>query len=225
MISFNAIPADIRVPGQYIEFDASRAVSGLPPIRNRVLLIGQRLAAGSAAALTIQPIVAPAQAIAKFGRGSMLARMAAAYKKADSFFEVHAIALDDAGGGIAASGTITVTGPATVAATIALMIAGVSVPVVVATGDIASVIATTIAAAITTRPDLPVTAAAVAAVVTLTARYKGTIGNARFRIVSHRATKFFSGYSFMGHCFYNVRPCYKHVRAVFHHEDKVSYCR
>ena len=178
MISFNAIPADIRVPGQYIEFDASRAVSGLPPIRNRVLLIGQRLAAGSAAALTIQPIVAPAQAIAKFGRGSMLARMAAAYKKADSFSEVHAIALDDTGGGTAASGTITVTGPATASATIALMIAGVSVPVVAAAGEIASVIATKIAAAITARPDLPVTAAAVAAVVTVTARNKGTIGNA-----------------------------------------------
>ena len=178
MISFHSIPADTRVPGQYIEFDASRAVSGLPPIRNRVLLIGQRLGTGSAAALTIQPIVEASQAIAKFGRGSMLARMAAAYKRADRYSEVHAIALDDFGGGTAATGSITVTGPASAAATIALMIAGVSVPVVVAAGDVAAAIAAKIAAAITARPDLPVTAAALVAVVTLTARNKGTIGNA-----------------------------------------------
>lgn len=91
MINFATIPADIRTPGQHIEFDSSRAVSGLPPIANRVLLIGQKLAAGTAAELTIQPIVEAGQAVQKFGRGSMLALMAAAYKAADRFSEVHAI--------------------------------------------------------------------------------------------------------------------------------------
>lgn len=178
MIDFLTIPADTRVPGQYIEFDASRAVSGLPAIRNRVLLIGQRLNTGSAAAGTIQPIVDASAAIALFGRGSMLARMAAAYRKADRYSEVHAIALDDNAAGAYATGTITVTGPATAAGTIALVIAGVPVDVTIGAGDTATVAGNKIATAINGKPDLPCTAAAVAGVVTVTARHKGTVGNA-----------------------------------------------
>ncbi len=178
MISFNTIPASTRVPGQSIEFDSSRAVSGLAPIDNRVLLVGQRLASGSAAALTVQPIAEAGEAVALFGRGSMLARMAAAYKKADRYSKLYAIALDDIGGGTAASGTVTVSGPATAAGTLPLQIAAVDIPVPVASGASAATIATAIAAAITARPDLPVTAAAVGAVVTVTCRHKGTVGNA-----------------------------------------------
>ncbi len=177
MINFSSIPADIRVPGQYIEFDSTRALSGLPPIQNRVLLIGQKLAAGAAGALTIQSVIEAGVAIALFGRGSMLARMAAAYKKADRYSEVHAIALDDLGGGVAASATITVTGPATSAGVIALMVAGVGMPIVVAVGATANTVAAAIAAAINANLDLPVTAASAAAVVTITARHKGTTGN------------------------------------------------
>lgn len=177
-ISFNTIPMNTRVPGQMIEFDSSRAVSGLPSIDNRVLLVGQRLAAGSAAALTIQSITEAAEAITLFGRGSMLARMAAAFRKIDGNSRLFAIALDDAVGSAAATGTITVTGPATAAGTIALMVAGVAVPVGVVNAASAATVATAIAAAINAKPDLPVTAAAAAAVVTLTSRNKGTCGNA-----------------------------------------------
>lgn len=177
MIEYLTIPATMRVPGQYIEFDASRAVSGLPPIDNIVLLVGQKLAAGSAAALTIQPVVEAGQAIAMFGRGSMLARMAAAYKNADRYSPVYAIALDDAVGSTAATKTITVTGPATAAGTIALMVAGVRIEVVVAVGDTANTIAAAIDDAIAALPDLPVSSAVAAAVVTLTSLNKGTCGN------------------------------------------------
>lgn len=181
MISFNTIPASFRTPGQHIEFDASRALSGLPAIENRVLLIGQKLAAGTAAALTIAPVGSASQAMALFGRGSQLARMAAAYFLADGFSEVHAIALDDAGGATKATGTLTLTGPATAAGTAALWIAGERIPVGVASGDTAAAIATSVVAAITARPDLPVTAAVGGApnqhVVTLTARNGGTNGN------------------------------------------------
>lgn len=178
MIQFNSIPAAIRTAGQHIEFDASRAVSGLPAITNRVLIVGQRIAAGTVDALTIQPVTSAGQATEYFGRGSMLARMVAAYLAADSYSQVHAIALDDAGGAAAAQGTITVTGPATAAGTIALMVAGVRVPVAVSAADAAATIATAMAAAINANADLPVTAAAAAAVVTVTALNDGTAGNA-----------------------------------------------
>lgn len=178
MISFSTIPADTRVPGQSIEFDSSRAVTGLSPISNRVLLIGQRLSTGLSPALTVQPIADAPQAIAQFGRGSMLARMAAAFRKADRYSRLFAIALDDIAGGTAATGTITVTGPATAAGTIALMVGGAAVDVPVAAGAVAATVATAIAAAINAKADLPVTAAAAGAVVTLTCRHKGTVGNA-----------------------------------------------
>lgn len=181
MISFTQIPASFRTPGQQIEFDSSRAVSGLPPIDNRVLLIGQMLASGSAAAATIEPVTNAGSAIGLFGRGSQLARMAAAYLKADSYSELHAIALEDAAGSTAATCTATVTGPASSAGTIALMVAGHRIALGVAAAAAATGIAALIAAAVNALPDLPVSAAVGVApnehVVTFTARNKGTTGN------------------------------------------------
>lgn len=176
-IAFNAIPVDLRVPGAYIEFDSSKAVSGLPAAPRTVLLIGQRLSTGAVAQNVPTRIVSADQAVSAFGRGSMLAGMARAFKLADANTECWAIALDDNGGGTAATKTITVTGPATGAGSIALMIAGQAVDVKVASTDTATAIATAIVAAVTARPDLPVTAASAAGVVTLTARHKGTAGN------------------------------------------------
>jgi len=177
MISFNAIPVGLRVPGAYIEFDATRATNGLPAGINRVLLIGQRLAAGTVAALTMTGVTEAGQADGYFGRGSMLARMARALKSADSTVELICLALDDIVGGTAATGTLTLTGPASAAGTIALMIAGQRVAVGVAAAATAATIATAIAAAVNAVADLPVTAAAAGAVVTLTCRHKGTCGN------------------------------------------------
>ncbi|MFZ5746358.1 MAG: phage tail sheath subtilisin-like domain-containing protein [Pseudomonadota bacterium] len=177
-ISFNAIPASLRTPGVYIEFDSSKAVSGLPPAPNKVLLIGQRLATGTVEALVPTRIVAADQAAQAFGRGSMLAAMARAFKAADTWTECWAVALDDDAGGTAATQTITVTGPATAAGTIALMVGGRRVKIAVASGDAATAVATAIAAAINADADMVVTAAANLAVVTVTARHKGAAGSA-----------------------------------------------
>lgn len=176
-IDFLTIPASTRVPGQQIEFDASRAVRGLPQVRNRVLLIGLRTAAGSAAALTVQGIVEPGQAVGLFGRGSMLARMAAAYLKADRAVELEAIALDEAPAGANATGTVTFTGPATAAGTVMLMIAGTQIAVPVQLGDNSVTLANRAMTATQAYPDLPVVPSIAGAVLTLTARHKGTAGN------------------------------------------------
>ncbi|RYY25242.1 MAG: phage tail protein [Sphingomonadales bacterium] len=176
-ISFGSIPASLRTPGNYLEFDSSKAVSGLPPAPNKVLLIGQRIAAGTVAELVPTRIVSADQAVQAFGRGSMLAGMARAFKKADAITECWAVALDDNAAGTAATKTITVSGPSTAAGTIALMVAGQSFAVPVASGASANTVATAIAAAITGGLDLPCTAAAASAVVTVTARNKGTAGN------------------------------------------------
>lgn len=140
-------------------------------------MIGQRLAAGTVAALTPTRIVSPAQAVVAFGRGSLLADMIAGLKAVNDSTECWAIALDDNGAGVAATKTVTLTGAATATGVLALMIAGTAVPVAVASGASVSTVATAIVAAIAAQPDLPVTASAAAGVVTLTARNKGTAGN------------------------------------------------
>lgn len=179
-ISFNAIPIDIRTPGQYIEFDNSRALRGLPAIAHRVLIIGQRLPAGAVAAGVPTRIVSTAQGDAAFGRASMLATMLRAFKKANRTTDVVAIAVDDLVAGTAATGSIAVGGFSTGSGTLALYLAGARVQLGVASGASAELVAAGIAAAINAVPDLPVTAVVDDAdenVVKLTARHKGEIGN------------------------------------------------
>jgi len=174
-ISFNDIPDSLRLPGVYVEFDNSLA--GNSPQEFKLVVVGQRLAAGAVAEGVPTRILSGNQAEAAFGRGSMLAEMLKTIKGIDSFMDVWAIALDDAGAGVAATGTITITGAATAAGTLALYIAGKRVSVPVASGDDVTNVATSIVSAITSDTSLPVTAGNVAGVVTLTARHAGEIGN------------------------------------------------
>ena len=174
-IGFNQIPGSILVPLFYAEMDSSQANYGLGA--KRTLQIGQKLAAGAAVAGTPYLVATTDQAIALFGRGSMLARMHAKHRANDLFGEVWVIPLDDVNAGAAATGTITITGPATAVGVIDLYVAGQRVQVPVGSGDTAATIATATAVTINAAADLPVTAAAVAAVVTVTCRWKGLTGN------------------------------------------------
>lgn len=180
-ISFAKIPLDLRTPGAYVEFDNSLAVQGLPLQQHRILVLGQRLASGVVAANVPTRITSAAQAEEAFGRGSMLSHMLAALKAANSRTDCWALALDDVGAGAAAVGSLTFTGTTTANGVIHLYIAGVYVPVPIASGVLAAATATAVAAAITARTDLVVTAAVDgvdATKVNLTCRHKGEIGNA-----------------------------------------------
>lgn len=174
-ISFNYIPTNVRVPLFYAEMDNSQA--GYFTQNKRSLLVGQKLSTGSAAVNSPILVSTTDQAKTLFGTGSMLARMHALYRQQDAFGEVWCIAVADAGAGVQATGTITVTGPATAAGTIALYIAGQRITVAVGASDAATAIATAINAAINAATDLPVTSSVASAVVTLTCRWKGLTGN------------------------------------------------
>ena len=174
-VSFNSIPAALRIPGTYIEFDNSLA--GNASINFKVLVLGQRLTAGTVAAGVPTLVSNADQADDYFGRGSMLAEQIRALKDANAFFETHAIALDEAGAGVAATGTITITGTATKAGTLSLYIAGRKLNVAVANADSATAIAAAIVAAVTADKRLPVTASNALGVVTLTCKWKGETGN------------------------------------------------
>ena len=174
-VSFNYIPTNVRVPLFYAEMDNTQA--GYFTQNKRALLVGQKLTAGTASVNTPYLVSTTDQAKTLFGQGSMLARMHALYRLQDAFGEVWCIAVADAGAGVAATGTITVTGPATAAGTINLYIGGQLVQVAVAAADSANSIATNINTAINVAVDLPVSSTVATNVVTLTCRWKGATGN------------------------------------------------
>ena len=180
MINMNTIPVDIRIPGNYIEIDNTKAYRGLSGIPTRVLVIGQKLAAGSQAALIPALMTGKDQAISYFGRGSMLAHMIERMKAANPFVEIHAIAQDDNVAGVAAAGSIAFNGAASEAGTLNVYIAGRRVQVAIAAADADTAQATKLANAINAATDLPVTAAVDGVntkKVNITSRHKGECGN------------------------------------------------
>ncbi len=172
-VSFNTIPSGIRVPLFYAEMDNSAAA--MPTSSTQSLLIGQMLDDGKAEAGKPVYVSAATMANELFGRGSMLARMVAAYRAVDSFGQLVVIPVADAG--TPATGTITCTGKAIEAGTIALYIGSDRVQVAVTEDMTAEAAAKAIAAAIALNKDLPVTAVESSGVVTLTAKNAGTLGN------------------------------------------------
>lgn len=173
-ISYNAIPADLRVPLFYAEMDNSQANSSSGDAM-RTLLIGHALNGAETGQLRLHAGLSEVDAT--YGSGSMLARMYRSFRAGNPFGEVWCMAIAEPAAGTAATGKITVTGTALSAGTLVVYLAGQRVQVGVGLNDQASTVATALAAAINAADALPVTAAAEAAVVTLTARHKGVTGN------------------------------------------------
>lgn len=175
-IGFNTVPSNAIASGVFIEPEYKR--SGPPgPIPQRIALLGNYLTSKSPTNNQAQAITSADEAASLYGRGSMLHRMARRLFAAIGAGAVLVDAFPLAAGTGASTGTITVTGPATSAGTIALYIAGERVTVAVANADAQNTIATAIAAAINANLDLPVTASPSANVVTLTARNAGLAAN------------------------------------------------
>lgn len=171
-IVFSQIPATIRQPLFYAEFNNTAAGTAQPV--QRTLIIGQSTVAQPATPAYV-PSVAAAQS--SYGAGSQLTLMIAAYLLNDPAAQLWVLPLADAAGSTAATGTIAISGTATANGTLALRIAGTLVPVGVASAQVASAIATAVATAINAVTSLPVTASASSGNVTLTAANKGTLGN------------------------------------------------
>lgn len=174
-VPFQQIPGNLRVPLFWAEVDPRRANTG--GNNYRALLIGGPTSAGTAVADT--PLISSGYLTDRtlYGAGSLLAMMSYAYRLNDTFGELWCLPVADAGGAVAATYTLTCTGPSTAAGTLFLYIAGEMVPVLVTSGMAATALAAAIVAAVGANPNLPVTAGVAAAVVTLTAKNKGPTGN------------------------------------------------
>lgn len=180
-ITFNEIPSNLRVPLVAVEINNANAVQGPALLGYRVLLLGQKLSAGAATPDTLERVATADQVATRAGRGSQLHRMALAYFANNTSTETWVGFLADDAAGVAATGTVTFTGPATAAGTLALYVAGVRVPVAVTSGMTAQALAIEVVAAIAANTNLPVTSATGGVgsehIVTWTARNKGAAGN------------------------------------------------
>ncbi|MBS0363674.1 MAG: phage tail protein, partial [Proteobacteria bacterium] len=146
-IPFHQIPSTLREPLFYAELDPSHANTAQPQLR--ALLIGaMATSGGTATAGTPEIVSSVADAKAKYGAGSILARMVSTYRANDPFGEVWALPID-ASAGTAATGNIGFTGPATANGTLALYIAGDLVQTTVTSGMTAAQLATALAASVT----------------------------------------------------------------------------
>lgn len=180
-MSLGNIPDDFRVPLVIIDIDNSQALDSAPAQSRKIIAIGQQSPTGTATALTSNRITSDGTADQLYGKGSMLAGMLKTLRKANSYTEVWAMGLADIAAGAAAKSDLTISGPATAAGTLALLVNGISVQVGVSADDTADTIATAIITAVNKLPDTQVTAALKAdstTIVTLTANWKGVTGNA-----------------------------------------------
>ena len=177
MIETKTIPAGILKPGVYGELNTSSGSNALPANTLRLLLVAQKTAAGSQAALSPVQVFGSGQAATLFGPGSIAHRMARAVFAVNPQALVEIIALDDAASSVAATAALTLTGTATGSGSIVCFVGNERIEVGIASADTPTTIAANLVAAINAATHLPVTAANAAGVLTLTAKNKGTVGN------------------------------------------------
>jgi phage tail sheath gpL-like len=176
-ISFDSIPSSIRKPGRYTEFNTSLAVSSLPENDVKVVILAQKTASGSGTADTPVRIFTTADAILYGGTGSIAHLSCKAALNANKNIKLWVVPIDDAAG-TPAEGTITIAGIASAAGSIDIWIGNEWINVPVANAAAVNSIASDINDAINLIEwKLPVTSAVVDAVVTLTARNDGLLGN------------------------------------------------
>jgi len=166
------------MPLYWVEVDPSMA--GYPRSRLPSLLIGTKLAAGTA--IPNVPIPVPSQADARqlFGYGSMLDQMVEAFTMNNFAQELWVVPIAEAAAGTAATGTMTVATEPTAGGTLPVYISGRRVQIGVAAGEDIGPIATEIVVARTKDRSMPVIATQSGSdspIISLACKWKGVEGN------------------------------------------------
>ena len=188
VISFNEIPYTWLVPGSYMEVRPNYSNNGVFDWPAKGLIVGQMLASGSATPGQVYLLTSVQQAQGLFGMGSQAAEMAWAFLKANPFTQVYIVGVSDALTGVTATGALALGGAVTGSAPLQLTLAGRYIPVSVAATDTLATIQANVIAAINAYADLPLIASTgTGTTVTLTAKHKGTIGNALNLRINYRS--------------------------------------
>jgi len=173
-------PSSWRVPGIYISLDLRGSSAGIGNLSKRILLVGHKTSTGIAPLNTVVPLQGQATANLSFGRGSDLARLhaAALSQIGGGAADLYGIAIPEPVGGTASTHLITFVGDAKGAGAVDVTICGYTTTVAIANLDTAAAIASHVASAINKQLlDVPLTAQANGATVTLVYRHVGVVGN------------------------------------------------
>lgn len=179
----NLLSLNFLVPFVAGKLDFSRAIRGLRGMPRRLLLVGHKLAAGSAAVDTLLTVTTETDAVAMFGEGSLLVAMwRAAKANADLGLPIDVICLAEGAGAVKASSTVVVTlagGTLGVSGELMFYVGSQRISFGVVAADTPTTVADKLVAAINAALKLPVTAAtnATPGQVVVTCKWGGPTGN------------------------------------------------
>lgn len=175
-IQFDAIPVTIRKPGKYFEFTTRLAVRTLPGNPQSLLIIAQQTGTEPCEP---RRIFDADTAGLLFGFGSQVHSMVLAAMHANPYLDLTVLPLVDPTDGLAAIGVVTPSGEAQSSGVVSITIAGETISIALTKDNTPSDCAVTLAQAINLVETLPVIASVTeSGVLTLTAKNKGTCGNA-----------------------------------------------
>ena len=175
-VAFNNIPGNILVPFFYAEIN-----SGGTPFEGqpRLLLVGQKLASGTAVAgVPVGPVQSEREADAMFGVGSMLGQMFRIARRNAPFQPIWVLPLADPAGSAAAGSIKIIAAPGVTGAAL-VYVMGRRIAFQINAADTAAAVAANMVLAINIE-SLPISAAidgTDTAKVNLTSRHVGALGN------------------------------------------------
>lgn len=175
-IQFDTIPNSVRKPGRYIEFNTRTAVRGLPQNPQKMLLIAPMLGTGTIEPLQPINLFSDAEAADLFGAGSWAHLCVKQAFINNAYLDLTVIGVADADAGIAASGSVNLSGTAGSGGVVTVKIGGIDYQVSISAGETAASIAGRLAEVIN-QAEAPVSAAVNSGTVELVAKNKGSIGN------------------------------------------------
>ena len=180
MIDIDSIPANLRVPGTYIEIDGSLAGLG-GANQPSILLVGNKFVGTTAIAGTIALVSGLFDVGIKCGAGSMLYNMAKRLYAINPLADIYILPFVDNASGAFATATIECTTAPTADGTLSLYLGGqlisVSLTADMDTDAVATAIHTAVNAYDTSYHTLPARSTLLDSTSTLTARHRGTCGN------------------------------------------------
>ena len=177
-ISFDSIPSSIRKPGKYFEFNTKLAVRTLPANKQRMLIIAQRLTAGTVTQGVSTQVFSDAEAATYFGAGSIAHLMVRAAIKANPYLDLSVCALNDSSSSpVARVHTLVIAGPATSSGLLRLYVGNVRYEIGITSGDTATVVGAALKAALDSDAALPFTVTHTTGTLVFTAKNKGTVAN------------------------------------------------
>lgn len=177
MIDFMEIPSTWLDPAIFAEVKPNYSKKGVLAYPEKNIIVSQKLAGGTLTAGRIVEVTRADEGYAHFGEGSIGADQVVAFRKANKSTPLYVMAMDDAAGATAATGTITFAGAASVSSTLYFKIGGRRISITALAADTPTALATKLVTAITADNRCAVTATSAVGVVTLTAKNKGACGN------------------------------------------------